>query len=318
MAGPNRAPNAFVRVARRIYNPIGFRKGYNFVLWLIFLGVFLAFSVFRLQYLDFDGVFCSEIVKSKFNHAAPGECFYFLQKPYKTGIIMHLFCILPAAILACVQFVPVIRQKATIVHRVNGFIVISLSFVGTAGAFVILPRSFGGGLDIQVVVGTLGASFLWALLMAYLSIQSLQIDKHRKWMLRAWFWAGSIITTRIMQIILLKAFDVHPAHYAMPCCKVDSMLHDRTLTVYPECASFYSGENLQQNAVVRPSLINPTSAAEAAAALDSTFGMASFLAFFLHSIGLELYLRLTPGETERLRDISYKRQREAALEVYRT
>ncbi len=102
--------------------------------------------------------------------------------------------------------------------------------------------------------------------------------------------AGSIITTRIMQIILLKAFDVHPAHYAMPCCKVDSMLHDRTLTVYPECASFYSGENLQQNAVVRPSLINPTSAAEAAAALDSTFGMASFLAFFLHSIGLELYV----------------------------
>lgn len=28
----NSAPNAFVRTARKIYNPLGFKKGYNFLL----------------------------------------------------------------------------------------------------------------------------------------------------------------------------------------------------------------------------------------------------------------------------------------------
>ena len=31
----NPNPNAFVRHARKIYNPIGFNKGYNFVLFFI-------------------------------------------------------------------------------------------------------------------------------------------------------------------------------------------------------------------------------------------------------------------------------------------
>lgn len=53
--------------ARRIYSAVGFTKGYNFVLWLIFVGAFFIFTLARLQYLDFYGVFCSSTVKSAYH-----------------------------------------------------------------------------------------------------------------------------------------------------------------------------------------------------------------------------------------------------------
>lgn len=34
----NPNPNAFVRTMRKASNPIGFQKGYNFILWFIFAG----------------------------------------------------------------------------------------------------------------------------------------------------------------------------------------------------------------------------------------------------------------------------------------
>lgn len=41
--------------------------------------------------------------------------------------------------------------------------------------------------------------------------------------------------------------------------------------------------------------------------------MALWLALMLHAIGIEIYLRLTPRETERLREVSYQRQLEAGM-----
>ncbi|TGJ86707.1 hypothetical protein E0Z10_g2041 [Xylaria hypoxylon] len=260
------------------------------------------------KYLDFYGVFCSEVPKSKITHAAPGECFYFLQQPYKMGIILHLASILPASILVCIQFVPIVRRKAIILHRLNGYIVIILSVVSIGGVFVILPRSFGGGFAVQATGGVLAASFLWALLMAYTKIKRLRIDEHRAWMLRAWFWGGSVITQRIIQIVSLKIPNPNPPYYTMPCDKIDSMLGGRTPSLYPECLSFYSGENPQQTVAVRADLNHPTSVVEAAAALDSAFAISTFLAFALHVLGVEIY-----DETERLRRISHKRQHAAGM-----
>ncbi|KAI3323353.1 hypothetical protein HD806DRAFT_544108 [Xylariaceae sp. AK1471] len=314
MAIPAHPPaNAFVTQARKVYNPIGFAKGYNFMLWVIFLGAFLGFTLARLQFLDFYGVFCSKEVKSPNNHAAPGECFYWLQKPYTVGITLHLAGILPAALLACVQFIPVVRHKAIFIHRVNGYIVIILSVVATAGIFIILPRSFGGGLDVQTAGGTLAIAFLWALLMAYINIKRLQIDQHRAWMLRAWFWAGSIITERVLMIIVQSIPTSEPRYYAMPCDKVDSMLGNYTLALYPACASFYSGEVPYQNVAVRAEFNHPTSVVEVAAALDAAFGAVLWLSFILSIVGVEIYLHLTSAETERLRRISCGRQLEAGM-----
>lgn len=325
MVIPDRPPaNGFVAGARKIYNPVGFSKGYNFVLWFIFLGAFFGFTLARLQYLDFYGVFCPPDGTSPTgSQAASGECFYWFQGHYTVGIIMHLAGILPAALLACIQFIPVIRHKAIIIHRVNGYMVILLSFIATAGALMVTRRAFGGDLSTQMIAGALSIAFIWALAMAYINIKRLQIEEHRAWMLRAWFWAGCIITTRLIQIIAVSILPMTGTYYnAQPCDKIDWTLtkpgygnhtQDSIVASYPECSAFYSGANLGQYTVVKADLSNAADAMQAGAALDIAFGASLWLAFALHVLGVELYLHLTPAETERLRKVSYQRQLEAGM-----
>jgi len=45
-----------------------------------------------------------------------------------------------------------------------------------------------------------------------------------------------------------------------------------------------------------------------------SFGMALWLAFVLHLVGVEIYLSLTPRESNRLRQVSYERQLERGLQ----
>lgn len=51
------------------------------------------------------------------------------------------------------------------------------------------------------------------------------------------------------------------------------------------------------------------------AAIKVIFATAAFLALFLHAIGVETYLWLTPKEAERLRNISYQWQLDRGLKV---
>ena len=48
--------------------------------------------------------------------------------------------------------------------------------------------------------------------------------------------------------------------------------------------------------------------AEIGAALDVVFPIAMWLAIFMHGVGVELYIILTPREHELLRRVSYERQ----------
>jgi len=192
MAVSNRPPaNGFVRVMRFIYNPIGFSKGYNFILFFIFGGALLGFTLARFQYVDFHGRFCGP--PNGMDHALAGECYYYNVGYEKIGIIMHLVCILPASLLVCFQFIPVIRHKALIVHRINGYIVILLALAGTAGAIMSTRHAFGGGMDIQTGVGFLSIIFLVSLVMGYINIKRLQLEQHRAWMLRAWVYVSATL-----------------------------------------------------------------------------------------------------------------------------
>ncbi|KAI3397287.1 hypothetical protein diail_11019 [Diaporthe ilicicola] len=146
--------SSFLGTMRKIYHPIGFRKGYNFVLWFIFAGALMGFTLARFQYLDFYGVFCST-GGSGGNHAAPGECMYYLRGHERVGIILHLATILPASFLVCFQFIPAIRYKAILFHRLNGYLVIILSPLGIAGVLMITRHAFGGTLSTQYGTGFL-------------------------------------------------------------------------------------------------------------------------------------------------------------------
>jgi hypothetical protein len=55
---------------------------------------------------------------------------------------------------------------------------------------MIARRAFGGGLEIQSWTGFLSIISVGALGMAYYNVKRLQIDQHRAWMLRAWFYVS--------------------------------------------------------------------------------------------------------------------------------
>ncbi|KAG8742951.1 hypothetical protein FRC12_015196 [Ceratobasidium sp. 428] len=221
-------------------------------------------------------------------------------------MLIHLATVLPAGILATLQFIPLIRYKALIVHRVCGYVALLLLVMGAASGFALGRRSFGGDFSIQTGVVVLGASVLVSAALAYYNIKRLQIDQHRKWMLRTWFYAGSIITLRILQIMMAKiASDINQYHTVWSCNEVDFMLKNATevAQMYPLCAT-----NQQNGYVVVPAIM--TSAIGAGSSLRFAFGPALWMALFIHATGIEIYIHLTPGEAERLRKVSYEKQLE--------
>jgi hypothetical protein len=349
MAAPTRAPrNGFNAWARRVYNPLGFSKAYNFILWFIFAGALFGFSLSRFMYLDFNRYFCPTNPQAGIS-TAPGECYYYNTFTRdKIGIMLHLGGILPASLLVCVQFTPFIRHKWIIIHRISGYLAVLLYIVSLAGALMIAHMAFGGGLDVQVWVGFVGIGVFVCFVLSIVNVKRLQIEQHRAWMLRGWFYvsvhyhlavpcdtdyvqAGSIITTRFIMIISATIIS-NKGHYAVwSCAKIAATISGNMdlVSAYPACASYADGSNLNQVSAVLADM-DGASAANAGAALNVNFGMALWLASAIHAIGVEVYvspilscnedlsltylqLRLTPREAERLRQVSYTRQLEAGM-----
>ena len=151
------------------------------------LGYLFAFTLSRLEYLSYYGIFCNANGPPG-TGAAPGECYYWLQNPFKTGMMLHVFCILPAALLVCLQFIPAIRHNAILFHRLNGYAVITLSLVSSAGTIIVTRHAFGGDFATQTWTGAMGLLTTIGYIMAWINIKFLQIDQHRAWMMRTWAW----------------------------------------------------------------------------------------------------------------------------------
>lgn len=104
-------------------------------------------------------------------------------------------------------------------------------------------------------------------------------------------------------------------YYIRSCAVIDYMFtHNQTEVVeyYPECSRWYSGADPHLSVLVEA--YNGSGRKDnIAAGYGVAFGAAGWLALVLHAIGVEMYLRLTPVEAERLRKISYQRQLEAGM-----
>ncbi|OAA59254.1 hypothetical protein ISF_06189 [Cordyceps fumosorosea ARSEF 2679] len=278
-------------MARKLYQPLHFNHGYNFVFFLVTAGAMLGFSLSRLMYLDIDGTFCKSGSKTG---AAPGECYYYSGRGgsrYRIGIILHLAAILPAGLLVGFQFVPVIRHKALLFHRISGYTIMILSLTSMAGAFMVTDKAFGGELLSQTVTGLAAVMFLVSLLLAYLNIKRLQIEQHRAWMLRAWSYAASVITLRIILQIPGNIISRNGFYTTRLCKQIDYIfggIENYTMTLYPACEAFYTGKNLDQRVAVAANA-NSNDPVEVTASIGMTFGMAFLVALALHAILIEAY-----------------------------
>lgn len=142
------------------------------------------------MYIDINGHFCP-VNPQGGNSAAPGECYYYTAfNRYKIGILLHLVGIMPACILVCVQFTPFIRHRWILIHRISGYLAVLLYVVSLIGALMIARHAFGGGLDVQAWVGFVGIGVLVCFILAIVNVKRLQIEQHRAWMLRGWFYVS--------------------------------------------------------------------------------------------------------------------------------
>lgn len=90
-------------------------------------------------------------------------------------------------------------------------------------------------------------------------------------------------------------------YMAMPCKQIAYMGGD--VSIYPACKADPNGFT-----AVNVNFNTPQGVEQVASGMQMTFGMSAWLAFWIHAIGIEVYLRLTPAEGERLRKVSYERQ----------
>ncbi|POS81529.1 hypothetical protein DHEL01_v200046 [Diaporthe helianthi] len=305
-----RAPRALAASWQGLQFLLGFRNGHNFLLWCFLALGLLGFTLSRAPYLDYYGVFCKRNSLAPILHAAPGECFFFLNGGQEQiGMMMHLYAIIPCCLLLFFQFVPVIRQKAVLFHRINGYVVILLMAVALAGGLMATSNSFGGEVAFQVANVLLGASVTICLALAMISIRRLRIDQHRAWMLRAWVLASSIITMRIIQNIAGRAVSGQGYTSLRPCGQInsDGVLPQPVIeSVWPGCVAYFTGASPEQQVLVRADYYGLP--IEINVALSIASGASAFIALFLHAMGVEVYLQLTPAESERLRQVSYRKQ----------
>jgi hypothetical protein len=266
----------------------------------------LGFTLARLSYLNIAGSAPSSFAQG----SSPGEWYNYHTGIYRIGITLHLSTCLPAGFLMVWQFVPVIRHKLLIFHRINGYLIITLVLISNVGAIILARRAFGGGVETQAAVGILVILTTISIAMAYYNIKRLQIEQHRAWMLRAMFYLGTIITTRLIMalsaIVITKIGD----YYQIQTCGEVVFGYnswEKTIQLYPECAS-----RINETNIVVLANFNGKSE-QIGASLGVGFGMAVWMSLLLHLVGVEIYLGLTPRETERLRKVSYEKQLEAGM-----
>ncbi|KAL9000310.1 MAG: hypothetical protein Q9169_001027 [Polycauliona sp. 2 TL-2023] len=271
----------------------------------LFGGAFFGFILARLQYLSVGGKFR--------DGSSPGEWYFLRGGHERIGITLHLATILPLGVLLVFQFIPWVRHRILIVHRINGYIIVLLLLISNVGALMVARHTFGGEYETQVWTGVLAIMTTGSVLLAYINIKRLQIDQHRTWMLRTWFYAGCIITLRLIMIISALIITKTGGYYqAMQCDKISFILRDnpeKFRNTYPAC--FATNGTTDGWVVAKGNFADDPS--QIGASFNLTFGGAGWLALAMHAIGVEIYLHLTPRESNRLRNVSYQRQMEAGF-----
>lgn len=307
----------------RIYKSVGFTRGYNFPLWIIFAGGIFAFCLSRLPELhNYDETF-------KHGYAlAPGLWYYFRSGVYRVGMRIHLAAVLPAGILLVLQFTPVIRHRWLLLHRINGYLVITLFFISNVGAFMLLRhKQSGNRMGIQAAEALLSIATTVGMALAWWNIRRKQVEQHRAWMLRTMIWYGAIISSRLVNLAATPLAAMVGGHWAVATCdEIDFINGEYGLPFpaarYPQC--FASAAGGGSGSGTTPTLDRfmhvPVSATmdngapeEIAASIMAPFAASLWISMVLHAVGVEIYLHLTPRETERLRAASHQKQLEAGF-----
>jgi Predicted membrane protein (DUF2306) len=287
---------------------------------VIFGGALVGFSLARLDFLDLYGHLCPPIPSILGQTAPPSLCFWVRSDlRYRIGILLHIGGILPASILAVFQFLPFIRHQFILYHRVAGYTAVTLVLIANAGSLMIAQITMGGDLTTQVFIGFVVTTTTITMGLGIYYIKRVRLDQHRAWMLRTWFYLSFDVTLRLLQLIMTAIITTWPSlgQQAIISCAELEYIYEYNITMltsnFPACLQGNEAFASAGNVIVNAQLGNDRG--QGVAALRATYAATAFLALFLHAIGVEIYLWLTPREGERLRTISCQWQSERGLKI---
>jgi hypothetical protein len=175
-------------------------------------------------------------------------------------------------------------------------------------------QSETGDLTTQTFVGVVALGTLITFSLAIYNIRHLQLDQHRAWMLRSWFYCGFIIPLRIIQGIIAAVVTRWPAatrHALMTCPQLLYMYANNAATLhaaYPICAPENASLLEAADGFVPIRAALGKDQAQNSAALEVSFTAGGALALLLNGVGVEIYLWATKAEARRLRQVSTQMQ----------
>ncbi|CUA69399.1 hypothetical protein RSOLAG22IIIB_03924 [Rhizoctonia solani] len=280
----HRQPGRFRATYRRLSTTLGFKERFSLTFFIVFGGALLGFCLSRLMMLAPSNVIHKTVA---------GEWYWYRQALYKPNIFMHIYMSIVGGTLASLQFIPIIRRKKIIIHRINGWIVFLTLGVGSVAGSIVARRAFGGDLNSETAYYTLGFMIgPSAMLGVFFARFRVNVALHREWMLRTVSYSASVITARFITIMARAIISAIGTYYAMwRCDEIAFLLKDPELIQesFPICVNATRPKRtfVPVHASIHQDPINFGST------YRITFGMTLWLAILIHLAGTELYINLT-------------------------
>jgi len=225
-----------------------------------------------------------------------GEAFWATREPWKGLLAAHIILCFCGGFLVIWQFVPAIRRRYILFHRINGYLSLLITLPALLFGMIVARKAFGGDMSDQAGFYCLG------ILQSFYGVQGIlnvrDTRRHRRWMLRFVGLLGVAIT---MRFIILSANEIVTdigSYYALWRCDELLFVSSGNLTAYPSClAAQKAGESLAHvqvaiHASIREGRINKASMRRLIS------GMVIWVAFLIHIVGTEVYIRATEGANQ--------------------
>ncbi|CAE6477741.1 unnamed protein product [Rhizoctonia solani] len=279
---------------RRPWWMLGFERKTTVGLFIFFGGAILGFSLSRTPLLSFSGLL---------KMTTAGEGYWYEQAPFKANIIIHICTSLPASFFSTFLFLPITWNRWPRAHGILGYILSTLLAVSLVCGAIVGRRGQGGDVNVQSAVYMLASASAYSVVMGCLEARRGAIDAHREYMLRAWFYNGAFVTTRVTALLSAQVITAVNGYYSLwKCAEVGYVLKtvDALVRAYPECGTPLARQEPRWVHVGVHSSWNEGKLGRASA-IRASFGMALWVAMILHFVGIELYLRYTLDEGKKWR-----------------
>ncbi|KAJ6518309.1 hypothetical protein C8R47DRAFT_960113 [Mycena vitilis] len=161
----------------------------------------------------------------------PGEWLWFNQPTYKINLFIHIYLSTIGGIMAVLQFLPAIRQRKIILHRLNGYGVLTCLVVGNVCGGIVGRRAFGGELNVQSGYYVIGLMVVVSGIAGLFYVKK-DTRRHRKWMLRMVVYFSATISARLMMLAASRIITRIGTYYSV--CQFTS---DLSLNHTTKCRS---------------------------------------------------------------------------------